>query len=175
MTQPTCSLTCKHCLVHGQKGCFVCLTAVWMRPAGWKSALFMWIIVELSWIVNFHYLSTWFLCGTAQSSILGATSVRKCFWVSPLIELLDVCHPSPLCSPIACAYYVNKPYTNRILYDSCPIFLHVTCVLTTNKLITVQYISLSIITTYHLVILFLSATYKCSNWSFKSTATMLWL
>ena len=50
-----------------------------------------------------------------------------CYLVSPVIELLDACHPSTLCSPMECAYFVNKSYINCILYDSSSAFLHVTC------------------------------------------------
>jgi hypothetical protein len=76
---------------------------------------------------------------------------EPCNWVTGCVS------PSTLCSPMACAYFLNKPYTNCILYDSCSTFLHITCLQPTNKLITVQYISLLISFRYHLVIVFLPA------------------
>jgi len=128
---------------------------------------------------NFHYLSTWFLYGTAQNNLLnkgphnifGSSIVKSGFfpsfrhttyllefWVfnfgcyfcekmllgEPCNWAVGCMSPSTLCSPTACAYFVNKPYTNCILYDSSSTFLQATCLWTTNKLIAVKYISLLI-------------------------------
>ena len=116
--------------------------------------------------------TTHLLCGF-DFSLFGGTFLRKCLSVSRGIVSSDACRPCTIRSPTAREYFVNKHSTNCILYDSCSTFLPVTYLQTKIELRTVEFNRLLKSLRYHLSILFLSTTYRCSNWSFKSTPPML--
>jgi len=86
-------------------------------------------------------------------SVLGTTFLRKCLSVSLGIVFSDACPPGTCHLPTACAYFMNKPSTNCILYESCCIFLPMTCLQTTIELRTVDFNGLLKSLRYYLVIL----------------------
>ena len=74
-------------------------------------------------------------------SVSGTTFLRKCLSVSCGNVLSDPYRPGKLCFTAARANFVNRHSTSRILYESCCIFLSITCRKTTNELRTAEFIS----------------------------------
>jgi len=85
-------------------------------------------------------------------SVLGVTFLRKCLSVSLGIVFSDACPPGTCRLPAAFAYFMNKPSTNCILYESCCIFLLLTCLQATIELRTVDFKGVLKSLRYHVVI-----------------------
>ena len=75
-----------------------------------------------------------------------------------------MCFPPRTCHlPAVCAYFMNKPSTNSVLYVSCCMFLPMTCLQATTELGTVDFIGLLKSLRYHLVILIQPCTYAATG------------
>jgi len=96
-------------------------------------------------------------------SVLGATFLRERLSVSLGFVFLNACSPGTCRLSAACAYFMNKPSTNSVLYVSCCMFLPMTCLQATTELRTVDSNCLLKSLRYLLVIIIQPCTYAATG------------